>query len=491
MTGAVLCATLSLAGAGVIHVPGDSATVQKGLNGALPGDTVLVAPGTYYEQLSWPAREGIVLQSEAGAESTAIDGSGAGRVLTMNALDYTRATQVRGFRITHGLVTVYPGNGAGVWCRGAPVFEHDWIVHNLNFTMGYGGGVYATGAPRFLSNLIAWDTVWNPGGGGWRYGGGIYCQGPGVFCQNVFLENAAYDTNAGGFWYGGGLCLQGSGTVFNNLFVRNSCGATTGGFAYGGALYVSYDSGLVANNTFFANRCSSAIPYGGGIYADCSPTVVIKNNIVVGNSARGIAPFGGGIAATWDTLDTLALDYNDVQGNAPADYYWCRPGPHSLALDPLFAAGPNGDYYLSQIAAGQDSTSPCVDAGDTLLPTAELNLDSLIHAGTTRTDSFPDDGAIDLGYHYPMQMLAALRENRAVPRARELNLAAWPNPFRNSVQFQIPKDAGIDQLQVRDVLGRTVARLPVRDGRCRWDGRSDAGVYFASAGSVRVKLIRE
>ena len=39
-------ALVALAGAAVIHVPGDSATIQRGLAGALAGDTVLVAPDT-------------------------------------------------------------------------------------------------------------------------------------------------------------------------------------------------------------------------------------------------------------------------------------------------------------------------------------------------------------------------------------------------------------------------------------------------------------
>ncbi|MEO0102065.1 MAG: T9SS type A sorting domain-containing protein, partial [candidate division WOR-3 bacterium] len=123
-------------------------------------------------------------------------------------------------------------------------------------------------------------------------------------------------------------------------------------------------------------------------------------NIIVGNIATGIVPYGGGIACQPDTLDTLIFDYNDVWGNLPNNYYACRPGPHAFSLDPLFVSGPAGEYYLSQIAAGQPEESPCVDAGDTLLMTSPLNLDSLIHRWTTRSDTVYDAGRIDLGYHY-------------------------------------------------------------------------------------------
>ena len=66
-------------------------------------------------------------------------------------------------------------------------------------------------------------------------------------------------------------------------------------------------------------------------------------------------------------------------------------GPGCIDANPRFVSGPLGNYYLSQVEAGQAQDSPCLDAGDpgTSSP-----------AGTTRTDDRPDSGATDMGYHY-------------------------------------------------------------------------------------------
>lgn len=52
--------------------------------------------------------------------------------------------------------------------------------------------------------------------------------------------------------------------------------------------------------------------------------------------------------------------------------------------------GPEGDYYLSQLAAGQAVDSPCVDSGD---PAGSA-------FGTTRTDESVDIGIPDMGVHF-------------------------------------------------------------------------------------------
>jgi hypothetical protein len=71
----VLTVTVS---ATIIHVPGDYATIQEGINAAGPGDTVQVAPGTYYENVQMA--EGVSLIGISMA-NTIIDGGGNNDVI--------------------------------------------------------------------------------------------------------------------------------------------------------------------------------------------------------------------------------------------------------------------------------------------------------------------------------------------------------------------------------------------------------------------------
>ncbi|MHC4333395.1 MAG: right-handed parallel beta-helix repeat-containing protein [Planctomycetota bacterium] len=63
---------------------------------------------------------------------------------------------------------------------------------------------------------------------------------------------------------------------------------------------------------------------------------------------------------------------------------------HNIDADPYFTYG----YYLSQIAAGQDLDSPCVDLGSDLA--ANVGMDDR----TTRVDGVNDVNEVDMGFHY-------------------------------------------------------------------------------------------
>jgi hypothetical protein len=98
--------------------------------------------------------------------------------------------------------------------------------------------------------------------------------------------------------------------------------------------------------------------------------------------------------SSWEP--TLGIRYCDIEGGQAAvvvEPSWTLVwGPGNIDADPLFVTGPNGEFYLSQTAAGQGEDSPCVGAGD---PGGELVW------GITRTDHVLDSGVVDMGYHSP------------------------------------------------------------------------------------------
>lgn len=83
LIGVVLLSNLCMGG--IIHVPGDSATIQAGIDGANSGDTVLVAGGTYYEN---PIINKSIYLRGTSPNNTIINGSGTGDVIliTSNAV---------------------------------------------------------------------------------------------------------------------------------------------------------------------------------------------------------------------------------------------------------------------------------------------------------------------------------------------------------------------------------------------------------------------
>ncbi|MBN1593446.1 MAG: right-handed parallel beta-helix repeat-containing protein [Candidatus Coatesbacteria bacterium] len=174
--------------------------------------------------------------------------------------------------------------------------------------------------------------------------------------------------------FGAGIAVgDASPSIFNCLIVGNSADGNGGAFEFeapNGICAPAISNCTISNNSAGSNSGSVANWWGA------APT--FENSILWGNGSEHILIENG----------SVGLDYCCVEGG------WV--GGTNIANDPLFAAGPMSDYYLSCQEAGQVGDSPCIDSGsDTAI---SLELDRL----TTRTDYVFDSGTVDLGYHHPL-----------------------------------------------------------------------------------------
>src|SRR5438309_7516139 len=69
--------------AATINVPAGQPTIQAAINAASNGDTILVAPGTYRENINFMGKA-ITVTSSGGPAVTTINGSARGTVVIFN-----------------------------------------------------------------------------------------------------------------------------------------------------------------------------------------------------------------------------------------------------------------------------------------------------------------------------------------------------------------------------------------------------------------------
>ncbi len=136
-------------------------TIQKGIDRADEGDTVLVLYGIYYENIN--ISKNIVLTSEFNSlfdsEMPTIDGSSEGSVVSFNN-DLNRNTVIRGLIIKNGQSEY----GGGMSCINASPVIEKVVIHNN--TAEIGGGIYCKNSnPLIKNSTIVYNTATEEVGG--------------------------------------------------------------------------------------------------------------------------------------------------------------------------------------------------------------------------------------------------------------------------------------------------------------------------------------
>lgn len=208
-------------------VPTNYATIQGAINSAGSGDTVIVQPGTYFENITFHGKSVVVasqylLTGDADMiRSTVIDGSSpihpdSGSVVVFSGGE-PPAAMLYGLTLTNGLGTVVPGSYAGggilVSQGSAPTIKYNLLIGNSAIK---GGAIAVRNSnPTIMRNVIYDNSA--------QSGGGFYL-------ENTTLNltyNVCYDNSATG--NGGAVYLSGSNVMFNGNVVAANTALSGGG----------------------------------------------------------------------------------------------------------------------------------------------------------------------------------------------------------------------------------------------------------------------
>ena len=298
-----------------VVIPDDFGTIQEGINRIIDGDTVLVHPGEYEEQIDFIGKA-IVVKSSGGAQVTTINNTVSdGPVVNFSHSEDTLSI-LDGFKIvgTSTTACIYMNDiscatirnniiegsqantGGGISCgSNAKIIGNE--IRN-NSSAGFGGGIYASEAENLLiENNIIYDNSSNDGGGAMAL---LYCNSS-LIQYNLIYSNTVADDR-------------------------------------GGVVYSERSTEITfANNTIYGNQVLTG--ESSGIYLYRPENWEVHNNIIVNNL--------GGVGLLVYDGSGVNLSCNDVHHNELGNYIGIEPGVNDISSDPLFCNSINFDLRIN------------------------------------------------------------------------------------------------------------------------------------------------
>ncbi len=305
-----------------IHVPGDYASVQAGIDAAMAGDTILVAEGDYTENLRL---FGNMTLRGAGMDKTILRGQ-----IQCASGDFST---IEGFYVTAEGASGYSPD-VGISASG------DTLVVKNNLVEGFGSGI-GLGSENIMTvtgNIVRQNGI----------GIELFEVGPWVVLSNNLILNNS-DSGITLFSYA-------SPRIMHNTIVGNGFGSA---YDMGGAgISVGpFNSEVIQNNILVSNH--------GGINSMQDSNSSNQHNLIWGNVDNyvGDAIVGqGDLSVDPRFVDAPAKDYR-LQADSPAidagldvgistDFLKQeRSGAPDMGAYEYVAAGPTADLIISEVLA--------------------------------------------------------------------------------------------------------------------------------------------
>ncbi len=386
---ALLPAALSAQGNRLV-VPYPFTTIQSAIDSAAAGDTVLVYPARYYENIKFSGKKIVVASTfittgdTARIAETIIDGKDSSSVVIFN--NDTTGSELNGFTITNG----NSNNGGGIYINNScPVLNNLNVKDNT--AQKDGGGIYIRYSIASLNDLLISGNNSN------NNGGGIYnirsnstfknitfsdnycseeCGGIFIKYSEAILKNIKITNNKAGDLAGGIGVANGTYIISNTEITRNEAGKYCSGLIVGSNSKV-YMNNLTVCDNYMADNSDD--PEGGIWIADSD--VFLVNCIVRDNYPLNL------VLREFNNKNTVCeIQHSNIGMDKiyQGELTTLINSGNVVDKDPMFNYSGGSPYSLRP-------ESPCIDAGTP--DTAGLGLPETDLAGNIRIR----DGRVDMG----------------------------------------------------------------------------------------------
>lgn len=271
-------------------VPSQYMTIQGAIDAAFDGDEIVVAPGTYTENVRM-TNVGVRLRSSGGDGVTTIDGALLDRTVTIESQNPDFPAALEGFTIRGGRVEF--GDGGGL-----AIFDSDPLIADCVFLGNYsgsnGGAIGASGsAPRIERCAFRENEADD-------FGGAISIFGP-ESGEPALIRDCDFEDNEAGFGAGAAL-ISAAGVTFEDCtFSGNTADGN------GGALDLFALDAAVRRCVFDGNNA-----FGSGGAIVFGESLFDASGRPAGAPGRGFIPFLLPLR--------LTVDGCVFTGNAASDY---------------------------------------------------------------------------------------------------------------------------------------------------------------------------